>query len=240
MIDIIVVVDTETSDLPENGGKLMEVGWVACAPQGEERVWTPTTGDWSYVEFEGACSPEARAVHHIPPEACLPGAPNCLQREVVLGSLLRAETDGLVYAAHNAPFDAYFLQDLDRPWIDTLQCARHVWPDAPRHGNQVLRYWRDAVPPAELLAGLDPHRAMYDAACTAALLCDMLRDHSPEELVRLSTQPILQKICNFGNKHRGQEWRDVPRSYMAWIRDKTDVYKNDPNIRHTIDHYLSN
>ena len=36
-----------------------------------------------------------------------------------------------ICAAHNCDFDRGFLPMLaDGRWIDTLQCAKHVWPDA--------------------------------------------------------------------------------------------------------------
>jgi DNA polymerase III epsilon subunit-like protein len=57
--------------------------------------------------------------------------------------LVGVKTDGTVYrvldpfgldaigicAAHNSKFDSAFLPMLsDRQWIDTLRCAKHVWP----------------------------------------------------------------------------------------------------------------
>ncbi len=43
--------------------------------------------------------------------------------------------------------------------------AMHVWPDAPRHSNQVLRYWRNLV--LDNALAMLPHRAGPDAWVTA-------------------------------------------------------------------------
>ncbi|HEY0311200.1 MAG TPA: 3'-5' exonuclease, partial [Allosphingosinicella sp.] len=47
------------------------------------------------------------------------------------------------FAAHNWKFEAQWLGDhlQGRPAICTYKCAMRVWPDAPAHNNQALRYW---------------------------------------------------------------------------------------------------
>ncbi len=265
--DTIVVADTETTGLdPAEGAALLEIAFVVLAlPDGgdspDEQAWTPVHGVSSFIEYEGDIPAEARAVHHIRPDQVRPGAPDCVARDVMVGQMLQAETDELMYAFHNAPFDRKFLPDLRRPIIDTLQCARHIWPDAPKHSNQFLRYWLGVEPRGDFLeeAGevstvvmidgaphrkrvqglvpLAPHRALYDSACTAEILVSMLADHSPEELVRLSTMPVLLKTCGFG-KHRGTPWAEVPRDYLSWMMRSSDMLRDDENLAHTVRHYL--
>lgn len=244
MIDTIVVVDTETSDLPENGGALLEVATVSVFREG--RKWNiGDTQSW-LIAYEGPIAPAAQAAHHITPEMVHPSRhsgpanpdSNVFQRDLVLHGMLAAETPELVYAAHHSQFDEHFLPELKKPWIDTCHCARHMWPDAPSHKNQVLRYYLNLFPPPELIAGLYPHRAQYDAVVTATILQRMLGSRSPEDLLELTAKPVIQSICRFG-KHRGERWEHIPVDYLRWMRDKSDMYRDDPEMRATVDHYLS-
>ena len=120
----------------------------------------------------------------------------------------------------------------------------HLWPEAPSHKNQTLRYWLGLdvsdMPPE---AGGNAHRALYDAWVTAKLLQKQLDevkvllrsekgpllDGDPtleqedvEELLRLSAAPVLLRMVRLG-KHRGTLWKDVDRSYLSWILKQGDT-----------------
>jgi exodeoxyribonuclease X len=115
-----------------------------------------------------------------------------------------------ICAAHNSKFDSAFLPMLsDRQWIDTLRCAKHVWPDAPDFKNQTLRYRLDL--PRDRM-----HRALEDAMMTAHILARLLAGRTVDELLELSTAPFLLSKVNFG-KHYGKSWSDVPTDYLQWI-----------------------
>src|SRR5689334_5343878 len=91
--------------------------------------------------------PEASAIHHI------------------------SDAGVDVFASHNWQFDAQWLGEhlRDRPVICTYKCAMRVWPEAPAHNNQVLRYW---LKPKGLdsTIGSMAHRALPDAYVTAFIL----------------------------------------------------------------------
>ena len=237
MVDTIVVLDTETTDLdPDTGAEICEIAIVTLGL--DNGKWDFGPGLWSYIETDAAFSPVARGTHHIDPAQCRPGAPNCLPRSVFVESMKDMERPGqMLYAAHNAPFDIKFLPELSLGVIDTYQCAKHLFPESPKFGNQTLRYFLGAEPPAKLLEGLGAHRALYDAACTAAILVRMLERESPTELVRLSTTPILQTNCTFG-KHKDQPWSQVPIDYLRWMVRANDMYQNDSDIRFTVDYHI--
>ena len=237
-ITTIVVLDTETTDIdPATGAEICEIGWVPIHL--EDDGWQFGIGHSTLIETNAPFAHAARAAHHIHPNQCKPGAPNCVPREVIIQSLLAAEENGeMGYAAHNAPFDMKFLPELSLPVIDTYQCAKHLFPDSPKFSNQVLRYYLDAEAPPDLLEGLAPHRALYDAACTAAILIKMLALQPPLELVRLSTTPLLLKTCSFG-KHVGRPWSEVPTDYLHWMIRANDMYQNDVDIRYTVDYHIS-
>lgn len=175
---------------------------------------------------------EARATHHISPrqlECCADAAAwrETLDNMMLLGPVV----------FHNAEFDKRLIR---QTWADialppvicTWRCALHLWPEAPSHSNQVLRYWRDLEP--VIRTGLPPHRALPDAAVTAAIVQDMLRTHTLEQLIELTTQPVVLYRCGFG-KHRGELWSDVPKDYLQWIVKQSDF---DPDTAHTARYYL--
>jgi exodeoxyribonuclease X len=117
-----------------------------------------------------------------------------------------------ICAAHQCDFDRSFLPMLkDRRWIDTLRCAKHVWPDAPDFKNQTLQYFLDIELPRD-----GSHRALQDATVTARILARLLVERTVDELLTLSTTPVLLRTVNFG-MHYGTPWNEVPTDYLRWI-----------------------
>src|SRR5581483_118551 len=128
----------------------------------------------------------------------------------------------------SAHFDSKFVP-LEGEWICTWRCARHLWPDAPSHSNQTLRYWIKHLDFYANMEGraMPPHKALPDAWVTAHVLMEMLKVKTVEELVALTKAPILLKTVHFG-KHRGEEWAKVPRDYLAWVCRTQDM---DADVR---------
>lgn len=127
----------------------------------------------------------------------------------------------LVFAAHNSEFEAAFLPTpAGVEWICTYKCSLHAWPDAPAHGNQVLRYWRNLDGRPDFDRGIAnlSHRAGPDAYVTAHLLADLLQVASIAQLIACTKQPKRYPALTFG-KHRGMKFAEVPADYLAWLRD---------------------
>lgn len=227
----LIVIDTETSDLdPSKGAVLLELAWINVTQT--EIGWRPTTFKEVYIEYEGPISPHAHAVHHINPARLL-AANGAVPRITVLADLVKHLEPETYFVAHNVEFDSKFLPELTAPWICTYRCARHLWPTAPGHSNQVLRYWLGIEPSLEFTKDRYPHQAIYDAATTAGLLLKMLEMRSPLELLRLSEAPIRLKAMPFG-KHKGVEFGQIPRDYLDWLSGRPDL---DVDLRHTIDSF---
>lgn len=231
-----VVIDTETTGMEPPADKIVELAGVWRASGDEQLVYHSLCNPGRDIP------PTAKAVHHITEHdvASAPSPGTVLeQMKAHMGRTIFAAggAEQYVVVAHNAAFDQQFIQQLDEimgsaPWICTWRCAMHIWPDAPSHSNQVLRYWLDlqvALPP-----DLYPHRALYDTLVTEAILRRMLETHTLEELLHLTTQPVLLETCRFG-KHRGTPWREVPRDYLQWVLRQGDM---DADVRHTAAHWL--
>jgi len=216
---VLRVIDLETTgDSFANGG-VVEVGWQdlvrgeadgACA----DGVWALRDGPGSLLVQPGCpISAVTSAVHHIVDEDVAEAGP---WTAVAPGVLQGAGIVAL--AAHRAAFEKRWctpqLSGRAR-WICTYKCALRLWPEAPSHSNQGLRYWRR---PAGLdrAAGLPAHRAGPDAYVTAHHLRDMLAMASVAQLLAWSEQPaLLVRVPN--GALRGRRWDALDQAQLARV-----------------------
>lgn len=241
-----IVVDTETTDLPENGGQLVEIAAISRREDG-------SLGEFqTYVDPGIPIPPVARAVHHIS-DADVAGAPSPATAMDHMHVDMGAESGEVVWVAHNMAFDERFLPILDEsPKICTYRCALHLFPDAPGHGNQVLRYWLglDESGELQLPEGLHPHRALYDILVTEGVLRRLMRrvyetteaqseDDVLRELIDFSTKPVVLTKARFG-KHAGKRWEDIVRIDSGWCDWYLRLPDGDGDVRHTIMHHRRN
>ncbi len=236
----VVVLDTETTGMePDAGAKVLELATINVLFNEKLNKWHRGDAEANMIQFDGEIPPESRAVHHIGPEMVTAEA-GAILFDTAVHNVLAKETENTYYAAHNAAFDMKFLPDLTRPWICTYRCAMALWPQAPKHSNQTLRYWLKLEPPEYLLwedsKPLAPHRAMYDTAVTSEILLFMLQLHTPEELVKITNSPILLQTVRFG-KHENEQWSKVPKDYLRWILRNGGF---DADVEHTARFYLEN
>lgn len=117
-------------------------------------------------------------------------------------------------------------------WLCLYRLARHLWPDAPRHTVQVLRYWLGLH---ELHRGLPPHRALADVLVAAEIFRRALAAAPvPKTLDALDSfiaSPIRVPRMPFG-VHYGKPIAEVPDDYIAWaLRNIDDM---DPDLRWTL------
>ena len=204
---LLRVIDLETTGNNFGDGGVVEIGWQDVAP---------TADGWALHGPPGArlvnpghpITPATSAIHHLVDEdvAGQPGWPQ------VAPDVLRASPGPAPWAlaAHRAAFEQrWCLPSLSggARWICTYKCALRLWPDAPSHSNQGLRYWRK---PAGLdrQLGLPAHRAGPDAYVTAHHLRDMLALADVAQLLAWSAEPALLVRVPFGPL-RGRRWRDL-------------------------------
>ena len=199
------VIDLETTgDSFANGG-VVEVGWQDLAPDADGR-WA-LHGDPGARLVQPGCpiSAVTSAVHHIVDED-VAGAPVW---DELAPQVLRVGSP-VALAAHRAAFERrWCLPRLTggARWICTYKCALRLWPDAPSHSNQGLRYWRRPEG-LDRATGLPAHRAGPDAYVTAHHLRDMLALASLYELLAWSEQPaLLIRVPN--GALRGRRWDEL-------------------------------
>lgn len=233
---IIRVIDLETTGL-EATAQVCEIAFcdVVSTESDENGApinWSVVEGSTSFLSIEGSMPPEVSAIHHIVKEDLI-GAPTLEDIAPVIFE--RPSNQAFYLAAHNCSFERQFLTlDITGPvsWICTYKAACRVWPDAPSHKNQVLRYWRKPEGLLRDKAGA-AHRAFGDAYVTAYLLRDLLQLQSIDEMVAWSDEPVLLTKVTFG-KHQGKLWTEVPSDYLEWMLGQDF----DDDRLHTARHHL--
>ena len=122
-----------------------------------------------------------------------------------------------IVVIHNSWFDLYMLYlshiQVECRIIDTLNCARHLYPDSEKHSlvyllNNIV-YNKDTKPV------IQKHRAVDDCFLLLDLLKHMLLSQTALDLLVKSEQWVI----GFG-KHKGKLWSQLDKPYLRWVHDK--------------------
>lgn len=211
------VIDLETTGV-EPPAEVIELGYADVVNSGEHPMVTEYKS-WLYRPLYGI-PPEAKAVHHLTEDE-FPDDLRPFNLDHLQAVLSDDQPDILV--AHNCAFERKFLPpEVSEwlPWICTYKVALRLWPDAPGHSNQILRYWRNVKLDPWLAS--PPHRAGPDSWVTAHLLADMLRHASVEQMIAWTKMPKHMPRVPFG-KHQGAEWSEIPSDYLDWMTRQTTM-----------------
>lgn len=181
--------------------------------------------------------PEASAVHHLTDEDVASAPPI----EDAMMPFFDDEFDFV--AAHQSSFDKRMMDFGQAPWVCTLKLSRVVYPEAPSHKNQFLRYWLK-LPKLVHSIGIEgaAHRALYDSEVTSYLFDHLLRkavsDDPIAKMIHVSNNPALLKTCRL-KKHEGKLWKDVPKDYLNWILNPRTPHPQpfDEDIVYTARYY---
>ena len=227
------VVDSETTGVgPED--KAVEVAGFLV--EDDKVVRCPS----SLVNPGISIPPEASAVHHLTDED-VADAP---QIEDAMAPFFDDEFDFVV--AHSSAFDKRFMDFGDAPWACTLKLSRIVYPDAPSHKNQFLRYYLKLPKLVySYHAQAAAHRALYDSEVTTYLFQHLLGKATSEDPIQkmlyVSNNPTLLKTCRL-KKYEGKPWSEVPRDYLNWILNPKTPHPQpfDEDIVYTARYYYEN
>jgi len=160
---------------------------------------------------------EATAIHNITDEM----VENALSfKEVAERFTAFCDKDTVLIAHNGESFDKPFIEtEFKRagvewpnyPIIDTLQWSRKYRPDLPKHSLQFLRE-------VFKIEANNAHRALDDVIILHAVFSKMIDDLSYDDVFRLlKTKATLDRMP-FG-KHQGKALKEVPKSYLAWLKE---------------------
>lgn len=208
------VVDVETTGLDPQTDKIVQIAAYQVY-RGEITLLYE-----SLVHPLRPIPPEVSAIHHITSNM----VKFALPWEAVWPEVAAVLAPANVLVAHNAAYDRSFLPETGKSWLCTKRLAQHLWPDAPNHKNQTLRYWLDI----ELEAAA--HDATGDTLVTSCVLLKEIEAYlqsrgvdSAEALIQLADSPVAIQKMPFG-KHFGERLSDVPQDYLRWaLRNITDM-----------------
>lgn len=212
------VIEIGSADLDLSSGAIVNPMQTLCDPAGV------------------VIDPHARRVHQITDEM-LAGAPPFAE---AVGPFAGAP----VYAAQRAEFDRSRLR-LPGRWLCTYRLALRAFPGVEAHGLQSLVKYvpLDLSDVAPMLAKLHPHRALYDALCTAVLLREIARVLMPrcvdpgdflDRAEKVSAEPALLTKLRFG-RHKGVPLAQVPADYLEWLVREPGM---DADAVYTARHHL--
>lgn len=212
------VIDIETT-----GGappaEIIEFGRVDVVAEGEGwRVERPMA---RLYRPSGAIPPETMAIHHISEDMFDAETSACTEERLHRAVWTGGQPDVLV--AHYSAFEQAFIPETitaPLPWICTYKSALRVWPDAPMHSNQVLRYWRKLRLDPSL--AMPPHRAAPDAYVTAHILVELLKEAGVDDMIAWTREPKSLPTIPFG-KHRGLRWAEAPADYLEWVVRQSEM-----------------
>jgi exodeoxyribonuclease X len=227
----ILVVDLETTGLAPPEAGICEYGFVnvlSIEPDhvGAPREWEIGAPVSTLTNPGHAIPPEASAVHHI---VDIDVAFEPPFDDVWNWPLPHIGAD--VLCAHNAKFERQFITDEmtgGKPWICTYKAALRLWPDAPNHQNQTLRYFL-RPPGLDRMLAEPSHRAGPDAYVTAFTLVEALKLAPVEKLIEWTNEPAILPRVTFG-QHRGKKWSEVDWSYLSWVEGRDF----DADVIHTV------
>ncbi len=197
---------------------------------------------------------EAMEVHNIVP-SMLENKVKATQTKFY-NRLLELNKQENYLIAHNISFDLGMIKkegfENNLQLIDTLRCAKHLYPDSPYHRLQYLRYSLELYKDELSEAGkhnitIKAHDALGDVLVMKLFLSKLVSrcreiypDYNPmEKLAELTKTPVFIKTFKFG-KYKGQDIESVASSdagYLNWMKSNMDL---DEDLKYTLDKVTSN
>lgn len=244
----LLFLDTETTGLSE-ADQLIQVAYVNSI---FDSKWIKGEPVNEYFKPSVEINLQAMSIHHIT-EEMVKDKP-LFENSDVQKSLCEKMHDHIV-VAHNAPFDIRVLKKAGVTvfrYIDTLQVAKHVFPDLPCYTMQYLKYYTKCY----LQIGND-HAKAHDALGDINVLYQLflhihynfIKGDSVEakinSMIELSTKPITLKTFSFG-KYKDRLIEDVRKidiGYLRWLYDsETQKLLNEQNtdLVYTLEQIVKN
>jgi DNA polymerase III epsilon subunit-like protein len=235
----LVILDTETTGTKEED-RIIQLSFLVTDENNEIEEIHDT-----FCKAPLPISCEAMAIHHITPEMLEKA--DVIHNTNSWNRLNELNTPDNVMVIHNAKFDIemLFKEDFENKMqiIDTFRCIKHLWPEG-RHSLQINRYSLGLYKKEKEIADkynieISAHNALGDVIVLKLLLDYLLQEHTIEELIKLSKEPILYEKFYFG-KYKFENIADVIEKDMGYIDYLLNNQEQelDFDLRYSINYYL--
>lgn len=240
-----VLFDTETTGNQEDD-KVIQFGAMVVDKSGKVEAFDELCSSDVQIKLE------AMEVHNITPDL-LVGKPKAVETNFYK-KLEDLNSNENYLIAHNISFDMGMIKKEgfvnQYQLIDTLRCAKHLFPELPYHRLQYIRYALELYKIEEAEAAkhnitIKAHDAIGDVLVMKLFLTKLVGkcreiypDYNPiEKLVDLTKTPVFIQTFKFG-KYKGKDVEQVAREdagYLNWMRSNMEL---DEDLRYTLDKVL--
>ena len=238
-----ILFDTETTGAAEED-RIIQIGGMIIGSKTDIEVYDELCSAPLEIKLE------AMEVHNITPDL-LVGKPPFLETKFY-GKLQELNNASNYLIAHNINFDLGMLQkegfENHFTLIDTLRCAKHLYPELPYHRLQYIRYalelYKTEQEEADKLnITIKAHDAIGDVLVMKLFLRQLVMrcteiypDFAPmDKLSELTQTPVFIKTFRFG-KYKGKYILEVASQdigYLQWMR--SNMADLDEDMRYTLD-----
>lgn len=212
---VLRVIDFETTGIPSDDEKhsVVEAAYLDI----DAETKTLISNRHTLVKPETPMDIRSLAVHHITEEEASQHGMSWL--DVKVSMQVQQKDQEVIYVAHNANFEKQFFDPPGFKWIDTYKVALYLYPDAPSHSNQVMKYYLGIK---DNEAHHPPHRALPDCFVTAEIILKMSDLTTFSNMIKISKQPPYFTRLTFG-KHKGMKYEEAPTDYLQWLVRQQDM-----------------
>jgi len=204
------VIDFETTD--KDAKKCHPIEFAAVSA---DREFT------TFIKCPVPIPPETSAIHHI--VAADIEADTLAKTWDDLRITILNPPEGTIYVAHNAKYEQGVIGEGYEAlsWICTYKVALRLWPDAPNHKNETLRYHL-GLGQLGRSASQQTHSALHDCRVTSLILIEALQYATLQEMVQWTSEPAQYSKIMFG-KYAGSKWDAIDLGYLQWICKQADM-----------------
>ncbi|MBP6162732.1 MAG: 3'-5' exonuclease [Aliarcobacter sp.] len=240
-----VLFDTETTGNQEED-RVIQFGAMVVDQKGKVEAFDELCSSDVEIKIE------AMEVHNITPDLLI-GKPKAVETNFYQ-KLEELNTNENFLIAHNISFDLGMIKKEgfvnQYQLIDTLRCAKHLFPELPYHRLQYIRYALELFKVEETEASkhnitIKAHDAIGDVLVMKLFLTKLVAkcrqiypDYNPiEKLAELTKTPVFIKTFKFG-KHKGKDVEQVAKEdagYLNWMRTNMEL---DDDLKYTLDKVL--
>ena len=242
-----ILFDTETTGASKED-RIIQIGGMIISSKTQIDIYDELCSTVLPIKIE------AMEVHNITPDL-IENKPPFIETNFY-SKLLELNNKSNYLIAHNINFDLSMLEKEgfvnSFTLIDTLRCAKHLYPELPYHRLQYIRYALELYKNEQeesknLNITIKAHDAIGDVLVMKLFLRDLVKqcskihpDYNPmEKLAELTITPVLIKTFKFG-KYKGEEIVSVASKdsgYLNWMR--SNMADLDEDMKYSIDKALN-